>query len=874
MADAPRIDTVTPASARSGAQIALTGAGFGEQNPASSVRFRLPVSGAAPVSGAIVDWADETIHVQVPPLASFGSGGPLELSVHSDAGDSAAAAFVLEEDAPPAIAAVTPARGLEADRITVTGGGFGRPATDSAVVFQAADATDVPAEVVSWEPASITVAVPSLASLGGAGQRSLAVRTAWGRTAPAAFLLGELATITSVVPASPAPGAVITVRGSAFGARATGRLDLVAVYETDDPTAPPNVTTPTIISWTDTEIQASLPELQQLRTTGPRDAIVISEWGASHPDPRSRILIESRASVTCWTRVEPHARTSDLQQGLSLGLQAQVYDALWLLGRQWQLLELRGEDAGSPVNVRVDGTCTPLARWQPHSGQPEDVPAGTPLEALVERERVIPPLGPAGSAFDDLRLAAEAGLQLLRIIDTHLRDPRKSDDYRKRFLRDYPLESPPDPAALDARSRRFLNVATQRVPDGSRIYLDFQVALGPNPKLPKKPPIDGNDRAGVLAAIQEWYAWCGELFSEPTPGQQPWNRARMEYSFTAGSGNVVLDAREHDGGHLDWYSFVRRSDATLGAPAAGRGPIAFTRTAIPNPVGYPGMPVPRWWELEDGRVDFGSVAAAPSELLKVVLVEFATVFGNDWFTLPLDALPVGALCEISAVTVTDTFGASIGLAPFGDGAGTDWRMFELTADDGTADAGHAMLLLDALPTTQESRPVEEIVMLRDEQANMAWAVEKLVESRTGRPLDRHEDEVTRRIPPPPRDSTARRYVLQTVVPRNWIPLLPRLDRDAGGAIILRRLARGAMRDPAGGPAIVPRGRLLEPGVPLDIFDEEVPRTGARVTRRWTLGRASNGRTHLWRARRKQPGRGEGSSGVRFDDTQPDRPDQT
>jgi hypothetical protein len=692
MANTPRLDTVTPTSVRPGDQLTLAGAAFGEQNAASAVRFRVPAPGASPVAGAIVDWAAATIHVQVPSLASFGSGGPLELHVHTDAGDSGAVLFVVEEEAPPAIAAVTPARGLEHDTVTITGSRFGRQSADSAVLFQAPGPGDVPATVVSWGPASITVRVPSLASLGGAGPRSLAVSTPWGRSDPAAFLLGELPRITSVVPASPSPGATLTVRGRAFGPEATGRLELVAVYETQDPNAPPNVTRPAILSWTDTEIQAGLPELQGLRTTGPRDVIMTSEWGSNLPDQHSRILIESRASITCWTRVEPHARTSDLQQGLGLGLQAQVYDALWLLGRQWQLLELRGEDAGSPVNVRVEGTCTPLARWQPHGGQPEDVPAGAPLEAVVERERVLPPLGPAGGPFGDLRLAAEAGLQLLRMIDAQLRDPQKSDDYRKRFLRDYPLELPADAGSLDARSRRFLGVAAGRAPDGLQIYADFQVALGPNPKLPKKPPINGNDRAAVLAAIRAWYAWCDELFSEPTPGQHAWDRERMEYSFAAGAGNLVLDAREHDGGHLDWYSFVRRAPgSTLGSPAAGRGPIAFTRTAIPNPVGYPGMPVPRWWELEDGRVDFGSVAAAPSELLKLVLVEFATVYGNDWFTLPVDALPVGTLCELASVTVTDAFGASIALAPFGDGAGTDWRMFELARGDGAPDAGNALL---------------------------------------------------------------------------------------------------------------------------------------------------------------------------------------
>lgn len=867
----PRLDDVAPDSARAGAQLTLTGAAFGARTAGSAVRFRLPLAGAAPVPGTIVDWAADTIHARVPSLASFGSGGPLEVSVHADTGDSAALPFVLEEDSPPSISAASPPRGLAGATITLTGERFGRQAAGSAVLFQAPGPADVAAEIVSWAPGSITVKVPSLTALGGAGQRQIIVRTPWGRSAASDFLVGELPRVTAVTPPSPAPGASITVTGHAFGAQATGQLKLVAVYETEDPNAPVNEVTLTPQSWTDSEIHATLPDFRGLRTTGPRDVIVISEWGESLPDQRGHILIESRASITSWTRVEPHARTSNLEAGLALGLQAQVYDTLWLLGRQWQLLELEGEDAGSPVAVEVNGSSTPLARWQPHGGQAEDVPAGAPLEAVAERERVLPPLGEARS-FGDLRLAAEAGLQLLRMIDARLRDPAKSDDYRKRFLREYPLADPADVGELDAGSRRFLAVTTSRVPDGSRIYTDFQVALGENPRLPQRPPIDGNDRPNVLAAVREWYAWCGDLFSEPVPGQSAWDAGRMEYSFAAGSGDLVLDAREHDGGHLDWYSFTRRAPgSTLGQPPAGREPRAFSRIAIPNPISYPGMPVPRWWEIENGRVDFGAVAAAPSELLKLVLIEFATVYGNDWFSVPLDAMPVGSLCEIDSVTITDAFGDSISIEPFGDGEGGDWRMFEL-ATQGSADAGHALLLLDALPATQESSPAEEVLLLRDELVNIAWAVEKTVQSATGRALDRHEDEAARRSEPdPPGSERRRRYVLQTPVPRNWIPLLPKLERDDTGAVLFRRLARGAMRDPEGGPPIAPRGLILEPGRPLEIYEEEVPRVGARVTRVWTLGRGPDGSTHLWQGRRKGTGRGEGSSGLQFDSAREQSP---
>lgn len=150
---------------------------------------------------------------------------------------------------------------------------------------------------------------------------------------------------------------------------------------------------------------------------------------------------------------------------------------------------------------------------------------------------------------------------------------------------------------------------------------------------------------------------------------------------------------------------------------------------------------------------------------------------------------------------------------------------------------------------------------------MAWAVDKTVQSPSGRPLDLHEEDATKRAgQQTPGADSLRRYLLQTLVPRNWIPLLPRFDRDGAGSVTARWLARGAMREPASGAAIAPRGRFLEPGTPLDIYDEEVPRAGVGLTRGWTLGRSADGQTHLWRARRKGPGRGEGSSGIRFDTT--------
>ena len=62
------------------------------------------------------------------------------------------------------------------------------------------------------------------------------------------------------------------------------------------------------------------------------------------------------------------------------------------------------------------------------------------------------------------------------------------------------------------------------------------------------------------------------------------------------------------------------------------------------------------------------------------------------------------------------------------------------------------------------------------------------------------------------------------------------------------------------------GRILTP-IPVDrleLFEEEVPREGVRVTRSYQYTRWFDGSTHLWIGRRKEVGRGEGSSGLRFD----------
>jgi hypothetical protein len=583
------------------------------------------------------------------------------------------------------------------------------------------------------------------------------------------------------------------------------------------------------------------------------------------------------ASVTTWVRLEPRTRNS----AMNTGLQARIYDPLWLLARQWQVGEFQGEDNGSPALARWRGESARLTRYHPGTladhvsveGQVYDGSA-MPLETLVERERVRPQAGKP----EKLRFAAEAGQHFLRMLDQQ----PLSRSYRDLFTSKYPFPPLTDGErdALDDDSRSFLDLVAPRVPDGRLLYAAMSAALRPagggSSALPPDLPIAQSDRAEVQVAAQAWLQWYDTLVSEPSGANPVWSAERMEYGFSVAArltaGEQVLTAQEYFSGHPDWYDFNVNAGASLGVSADGSG-AAITRTVIPAPVSYRGMPAARFWEFEDAQVDFGAIAAGPEELARMLLIEFAISYGNDWFVIPIE-LNAGSLTRTSSLVVTNTFGERTLIRPSSELGEryAAWRMFQLSA---TRQPGQAVTVPDAnlffLPPTLskslESRPIEEVLFLRDEMANMAWGVERVMESATERPLNRFEHQRVAATPPATPLPGTVAYRLATDVPDYWIPLLP-VQSSAG-----LRLRCGKMLKIHGSwEPVEARGHILNPDPPhpdgLAICEEEIPREGVRVTRSYQLARWQDGSTHLWIGRRKEVGRGEGSSGLRFDTLAP------
>ena len=77
-----------------------------------------------------------------------------------------------------------------------------------------------------------------------------------------------------------------------------------------------------------------------------------------------------------------------------------------------------------------------------------------------------------------------------------------------------------------------------------------------------------------------------------------WNPKRFEYDFGLQQDDTELLAEEYYGSDLDWFHFDLLRLGTLNEESSAMA-------VKPAPVTFKGMPLPRWWSLEDGQVDLG-----------------------------------------------------------------------------------------------------------------------------------------------------------------------------------------------------------------------------------------------------------------------------
>ena len=598
------------------------------------------------------------------------------------------------------------------------------------------------------------------------------------------------------------------------------------------------------------------------------------------------------ASVTLWTRLEPHPRDGSMQRSL----QAQVRDPLWMLARQWQIGEFQGEDAGSPVQATMSVQSQPLTGYAPNDTGAGLVPydPAVPLEPHVERVPVTL----------NVRGRAQLGRQAEMLIRAAV--PAATADTVIAAIRAaYPIAAtaPPD-APEDARGRAMRASLAGRVVDGIALaaaYTIEQAGGTPDPALPPEASLPG-----VPAALAALAAYRASLYSEPAD-DDAWRARQLDYAATvtstvavpaAGSSNgagtappaatppaappvsappaatstTTLVAEDFRGGELDWFSFSLA--APPGGPAPGPAPGAATVSTfnfLPTHVTFRGMPSPRWWELEDSTTDFGALAPDQVDLATMLVMEFALVFGNDWFCVPVPT-QVGSLSQVTTLVVTDTFGIRTAIEPTEQlaqpaGSGRPWSMFKISGAGGARSP--FIMTPPSCGVVMEGQPLEDVYFLRDDMAALCWAVEHQLQGPLDAPVDATQlafDFDAAFAPPPLPNQVpggpAQTYVLENPVPANWIPMVPVVS-PAGA----RYFRRGVMVRPGYGD-VHAAARLLQPQQPLFVADESIPREGAEVTRYFRRARWTDGSTVTWLAHRNRPGRGPGWSGLAFDLVRP------
>jgi hypothetical protein len=556
-------------------------------------------------------------------------------------------------------------------------------------------------------------------------------------------------------------------------------------------------------------------------------------------------------AVGLWNRVEGRPRTTDFARAL----RAEVRDPLWMLTRQWQLGEFIGSDAGSPVTATYAVNSAPPTQFSPGG---VTLAGDRPLETVAERRPLPFTFGDEPVAFD-LRLAL--GRRWLRLLDQSI--ILRALNFRQQYLQRYPIALP-DPSDEDDLHRvahpeqwATLQALAGRRMDGYLLYQHLKAGGHAS---------DGIDdilhlhRAELDALGVKLVAWFDELIDQPSDDGS-WDSRRLEHSFKVSA----LVAPEYPGGELDWHAFSVDRDHPLGGPA----PTLSSRTVFPAPVRYSGMPLPRWWAVEDGNTNLAAVTPDSTDLARLIFLEFALVFSNDWYQVPCD-LPAGVVASIQGLAVTDVFGQRQWITAAG-GPDQPWSMFTLS-DPSAAPAPRLVLPLGT-PKVATGPALEDVYLVRDENANLVWGIETTVRMDTGE--GRRGDEVAaetlaqrqRFHPPTPPDDprAAVAYEVMSSVPENWIPFIPVHVPDDNRAVQLQRAAMPSQVDAS---PVRPRTTLLREGVDAEqayfINEEEVPRVGTRLTLAYNRTRWRDGRPVVWLSIRRGAGRGERSSGLAFD----------
>ncbi|MFK7784196.1 MAG: hypothetical protein AB8B56_03715 [Crocinitomicaceae bacterium] len=622
-------------------------------------------------------------------------------------------------------------------------------------------------------------------------------------------------------------------------------------------------------------------------------------------------------STDAFNQIAPRPRH---KQQFDKVFRTEVRDPLFMLARQWQMGEFEFEDTGSAIFAKIAMDLTRLSRIKTN-GVAETYEDSIPLETRIERQVM------KFSLKEKVRLG-EQWMKMLNeggIVHNTSGDPGvftynnylafyldMSDPMNHYSFSLTPelLVSDTDTSVIFSKAKKltqtkevqYRQLISGRKVDGLKVYEALKADITAFDEADSP-----NDLPFVQSVGLKFLTWVESLYSEPSDPvtDNCWNKESFTYNAEVSSPTVdnngsptdnrILKVKDYSSDQLDWHDFDEKPPASGGDDMADIDPTesvepSETITMIPTPGNFPGMPATRWWEFEEGNVNIAGSNLSATDTVKAVLAEFALVFQDDWFVLP-KFVPVGSTAKVKGIVVKDVFGQHTLVQHTSESPGisSDWSSWDMYSQSEATTSEGVDTTDDSLffaPTTHDMMigdTLEEVVFIRDEMANMVFAIEKKIWSDLGEGLDATEaasalkEFLLNKMPATMASTTDAelRYELGNTIPMNWIPFIPvHLGSGTNRAIQLQRASMPLILSDYDQIPLRPRTDFLRAGINNDdtltaspkyfIQEEIIPRAGIKLQKRLQRTRWFDGKTYLWLSHSKSIGNGQGNSNLQFD----------
>ncbi len=571
-----------------------------------------------------------------------------------------------------------------------------------------------------------------------------------------------------------------------------------------------------------------------------------------------------------WFQLRPTpSAVANNDAAIKRSLRSEIRDPLWMLGRQWQMAEFAAEDAGSASLVTTEINSRKFNKIRlGNSANKIDIHENTPVEAIVECSNI----------FDSYMIKIEMGFQWLKLLK-NINRPEFNILYH-----DFNFNAPQSgnlrlemPTGISNYNKDIINskieylelAIKKQIIDGTKLYKYLSNSSN------KASNFLGSSDPQVDTLGDEFIEIYKKIYTLPVSDiNSSWISERQEYKFSYSSetsnNTIEMIADEYYDGRFDWNDVNIKKTISGSSNNASNLKKTIGIKAIPTGVKFPGMPLKRLWAIEDTNTNIGNIDIFNYDSASLIFTEFCLMYSNDWSIIPV-ILDTGTFSEIKEISVVDVFGQVTKIKHFNDidGNANDWSVFSV--QNSNADSfENGLFFPNVVNNFLESESIETVIFARDEMANIVWGIEHIIPDLFGIGKKAHElaQKHTAKIEPDVNSDKQTYSLIRTTSP-NWIPFIPQRDSTSNAnmlqlaaipyvnidnAMVLTEPASTIIKDLNANQNIQKN----------KIFNEEIPRSGIIVSKKWKRSRGADGKIYTWLKKTKKVGRGETSSSLKFD----------